>query len=175
MNDAAKRLDSGRAWDDFCEQVRRAGHLIERFGDEVDALDRAEWYRFMTRLLRNGFERFVETCEPERPRLRDAPWRQGINFQSPDQEPSSATKTIWPGSVSAYGMPEGVTSMPRGTRTETLPEVPWFKPSAFILRQAAMIARRSRISVSPAIRQPRRDRGTARRSPRGRRRRCPSR
>jgi hypothetical protein len=86
MNDAAKRLDSGRAWDDFCEQVRRAGHLIERFGDEVDALDRAEWYRFMTRLLRNGFERFVENCEPERPRLRDAPWRQGINFQSPDQD-----------------------------------------------------------------------------------------
>jgi hypothetical protein len=66
--------------------VRRAGHLIERFGDEVDALDRAEWYRFMTRLMRNGFERYVENCEPERPRLRDAPWRQGINFQSPDQD-----------------------------------------------------------------------------------------
>ena len=40
----------------------------------------------MTRLIRNGFERFMENCEPERPRLRDAPWRQGINFQSPDQD-----------------------------------------------------------------------------------------
>ena len=86
MNDAARRLATGRAWDDFCEQVRRAGHLIERFGDEVEALDRAEWYRFMTRLMRNGFERYMENCEPERPRLRDAPWRQGINFQSPDQD-----------------------------------------------------------------------------------------
>jgi hypothetical protein len=83
---AAGRLLSGRAWDDFCEQVRRAGHMVERFGDTADELDRAEWYRFVTRLMRNAFERFAENCEPERPRLRDAPWRQGINFQSPDQD-----------------------------------------------------------------------------------------
>ena len=31
-------------------------------------------------------ERFIENSEPERPRLRDTPWRQGINFQSPDQD-----------------------------------------------------------------------------------------
>jgi hypothetical protein len=83
---AAERLLSGRAWDDYCEAIRRAGHLVERFGDEPSALDKAEWYRFMTRLARNGFERFVENCEPDRPRLRDAPWRQSINFQSPDQD-----------------------------------------------------------------------------------------
>ena len=82
----AERLLSGRAWDDYCEQVRRAGGLVDRFGDDIDDLDRAEWYRFVTRLMRNGFERFVENCEPDRPRLRDTPWRQGINFQSPDQD-----------------------------------------------------------------------------------------
>jgi hypothetical protein len=87
MQDAAsERLLSGRAWDDFCETMRVAGHMVERFGAEPTDLDRAEWYRFMTRLARNGFERFVENCEPDRPRLRDAPWRQGINFQSPDQD-----------------------------------------------------------------------------------------
>ncbi len=87
MNDkAAGRLLTGRAWDDFCEQVRLAGHMVERFGDTANDLDRAEWYRFVTRLMRNGFERFMENSEPERPRLRDAPWRQGINFQSPDQD-----------------------------------------------------------------------------------------
>ena len=83
---ASERLLSGRAWDDFCEQVRLAGHRVDRFGDTANELDRAEWYRFVTRLMRNGFERFMENCEPERPRLRDAPWRQGINFQSPDQD-----------------------------------------------------------------------------------------
>ncbi len=83
---AQQRLVSGRAWDDFCETVRQAGHVVDQFGDDISDLDRAEWYRFLTRLLRNGFERFMENCEPERPRLRDAPWRQGINFQSPDQD-----------------------------------------------------------------------------------------
>ncbi|MBS0378884.1 MAG: DUF1214 domain-containing protein [Proteobacteria bacterium] len=83
---SAQRLLSGRAWDDYCEVLKLAGRAIERFADEPTALDRAEWYRFLTRLTRNGLERFVENCEPERPRLRDAPWRQSINFQSPDQD-----------------------------------------------------------------------------------------
>ncbi len=83
---AAERLLSGRAWHDYCETVRRAGHMVDHFGAEANALDCAEWYRFMTRLMRNGIERFMENCEPERPRLRNAPWRQSINFQSPDQD-----------------------------------------------------------------------------------------
>jgi hypothetical protein len=87
MSDAATdRVLSGRAWDDFCENLRRAGHMVDKFGDEAGPLDQAEWYRFMTRLARNAFERFMENAEPDRPRLRDAPWRQGINFQSPDQD-----------------------------------------------------------------------------------------
>jgi hypothetical protein len=82
----SERLLGGHAFDDYLDVVRLAARTVERFGDEVDALDRAEWYRFVTRLMRNGFERFVENCEPERPRLRDTPWRQAINFQSPDQD-----------------------------------------------------------------------------------------
>jgi hypothetical protein len=83
---AAQRLLTGRAFEDYLETVKLAARTVDRFGAEVDDLDRAEWYRFVTRLMRNGFERFVENCEPERPRLRDAPWRQAINFQSPDQD-----------------------------------------------------------------------------------------
>ena len=83
---AADRVLTGKAWDDFCENLRRAGHMVDKFGDEAGPLDKAEWYRFMTRLARNAFERYMENAEPDRPRLRDAPWRQGINFQSPDQD-----------------------------------------------------------------------------------------
>lgn len=83
---ARERLLSGAAWDDFCEQLKHAGRIVERFDDGIDELDRAEWYRFLARLTRNGLERFLENCEPERPRLRDVPWRQSINFQSPDQD-----------------------------------------------------------------------------------------
>jgi hypothetical protein len=80
------RLLSGAAWADFCATLAEAGTMVDRFGDEAGPLDRAEYYRFLARLTRNGLERFVENCEPERPRLRDAPWRQSINFQSPDQD-----------------------------------------------------------------------------------------
>jgi hypothetical protein len=85
-DDSAQRLLSGRAWDDFCDVIRLAGHTVDRWGDEIGELERAEWYRFMTRVVRNGCERFMENCEPYRPRLRDAPWRCSINFQSPDQD-----------------------------------------------------------------------------------------
>lgn len=85
-NDPDSRLLSGRAWDDFCEVIRLAGHTVDRWGDEIGDLERAEWYRFMTRVVRNGCERFMENCEPYRPRLRDASWRSSINFQSPDQD-----------------------------------------------------------------------------------------
>jgi hypothetical protein len=33
VSDAAKeRLLSGQTWDDFCDQLRAAGHAIERWG-----------------------------------------------------------------------------------------------------------------------------------------------
>lgn len=85
-NTATARVRSGAAWDDFCDTVRSAGHIVDEFDGSISELDRNEWYRFLTRLLRNGFERYMENCEPDRPRLRDAPWRQSINFQSPDQD-----------------------------------------------------------------------------------------
>ena len=83
---ARDRLVSGAAWDDFCDTLKVAGRVIDEFGDEPSDLERAEWYRFLSRMVRNGFERMVENCEPDRPRLRDAPWRQSINVQSPDQD-----------------------------------------------------------------------------------------
>jgi hypothetical protein len=87
MSENAKgRLLSGEAWDDFCDNLKAAGRAVEGFGDTPTDLDRAEWYRFLTRLVRNGAERFVENCEPERPRLRDAAWRGSINVQCPDQD-----------------------------------------------------------------------------------------
>src|SRR5690625_4725103 len=72
---AAERLLAGQAWDDYCDTIRLAGHQIEQLGDGLSDLDRAEWYRFLTRLMRNGLERFVENRDPGNPRFRDAPWR----------------------------------------------------------------------------------------------------
>jgi hypothetical protein len=82
---ARDRLVSGQSWDDFCETLKVAGRMLEQF-DDLSDLDRAEWYRFLTRLTRSGLERLVENAEPTRPRLRDTPWRQSINVQTVDQD-----------------------------------------------------------------------------------------
>lgn len=83
---AAQRLLSGKAWDDFCENLLRTGHMIDQLGDEVDELDRTEWYRFLTRFLRGGLERYLEAGEPRRPQFREMAWRHSINFTSPMQD-----------------------------------------------------------------------------------------
>jgi hypothetical protein len=86
QDQAAGRLLSGAAWEDFCETLKVAGRMIDQFGEQPSDLDRAEWYRFLTRLTRSGLERLVENNEPTRPRLRDMVWRQSINFQTVDQD-----------------------------------------------------------------------------------------
>ena len=85
-DEAARRALSGEAWDDFCEQLKSAGRHIEAWGDVPTDADRAEYYRYLSRLARNGLERFVENCEPASPRLRDTPFRCSINAQTPDQD-----------------------------------------------------------------------------------------
>lgn len=83
---AIERLLSGRAWDDFCDTLKVAGRHIEAVDGPLSDLDRAEWYRFMTRLARSSMERLLENAEPTRPRLRDMVWRQSINVQTVDQD-----------------------------------------------------------------------------------------
>jgi hypothetical protein len=83
---AVDRLNSGQAWEDYCDRLRQAGRIIERFGNEITPLDRAEWYRYLSRLIRNSFERFIENSEPANPRLVISSWRTSINVTSPDQD-----------------------------------------------------------------------------------------
>jgi hypothetical protein len=83
---STQRLASGRAWDDFCENLRLTGKMIDSFGDSITALDRAEWYRCLTRYARGGLERYLEAGEPMRPQFRDLAWRHTINFTSPMQD-----------------------------------------------------------------------------------------
>jgi len=83
---ARERLVSGQAWDDFCDTLKLAGRHINSVNGSLSDLDRAEWYRFVTRLTRSSMERLLENGEPTRPRLRDMVWRQSINVQTVDQD-----------------------------------------------------------------------------------------
>lgn len=58
------------AWRQYCRMLEMAGSVITREGSPTDPLDRAEGYRYLTRLVRAGLEAFVEHADPAAPELR---------------------------------------------------------------------------------------------------------
>jgi hypothetical protein len=58
---------SVRAWDEFCDALKRAGGQVLRPEAPAGALDRAEGHRYLTRLLRIGLEMHLEFADPEFP------------------------------------------------------------------------------------------------------------
>lgn len=58
---------SGQVWSDFCDQLKRAGQQILRPEAPDSALDRAEGWRYLTRLLRIGLEMHLEFADPDFP------------------------------------------------------------------------------------------------------------
>ena len=81
----AERLRSGAAWDEFCEQLKRAGSIVLARSPD-SAIDRAEGFRYLTRLTRMGFKLCLEHADPAAPRLiqyMDPTQKFGID--NPDQ------------------------------------------------------------------------------------------
>lgn len=65
-----KRIVSGKAWDDFCDQLKLAGTNLKYAGAPQDAFSQAEGIRYLTRLTRAGLEAFVEYADPAFPVLK---------------------------------------------------------------------------------------------------------
>ena len=66
-NSAERDVISGAVWDEFCDNLKRAGQQILRPEAPVTALDRAEGWRYLTRLLRIGLEMHLEFADPDFP------------------------------------------------------------------------------------------------------------
>ncbi|MES0874764.1 DUF1214 domain-containing protein [Sinimarinibacterium thermocellulolyticum] len=58
---------SGRVWEEFCDTLKRAGRQILRPEAPASELDRAEGWRYLTRLLRIGLEMHLECADPDFP------------------------------------------------------------------------------------------------------------
>ena len=67
---ALERIKTGEVWSEFCEGLRRSGELVLSEKAASTPLDRAEGYRYLTRMLRAGLESFVESNDPDFPVLR---------------------------------------------------------------------------------------------------------
>lgn len=71
MSDASAvdRLMNGRSWEEFCDTLKSAGRTILAENSPDDPLDRAEGFRYLSRLTRAALETFVECADPRAPVL----------------------------------------------------------------------------------------------------------
>lgn len=89
MGDADDALRSGRAWTDFCRSLEQAGQVILRETAPGTALDTAEGFRYLTRLLRSFLYATIENSDPDRPRWQGLD-RVKIGADNPDNVYHSA-------------------------------------------------------------------------------------
>ncbi len=68
--EATKRVMGGQSWSDFCRALERAGEVVLRDGSPRDAFDRAEGFRYLSRLTRVALESFIECADPAAPVFR---------------------------------------------------------------------------------------------------------
>lgn len=66
----AARIVSGKAWEEFCDNLKDAGASLVYPGAPRDAFSQAEGVRYLTRLTRAGLEAFVEYNDPAFPVFR---------------------------------------------------------------------------------------------------------
>jgi len=87
---------TGEVWEEFCDELKAAGGVVFAPGAPSSTFDRAEGFRYLTRLLRGGLENFLECADVRAPRLcsiangmRAAPVKLGSD--NPDNLYQSAT------------------------------------------------------------------------------------
>jgi hypothetical protein len=86
-----RRILDGRAWADFCRALERAGDVVLRDESPHDPFDRAEGYRYLSRLTRVALESFLEFADPLFPVLRrPAHETVKIGADNPDNHYQSA-------------------------------------------------------------------------------------
>ena len=69
-SDASERILDGRSWAEFCDTLKRAGEVVLRDGSPHDAFDRAEGFRYLSRLTRVALESYIEFADPRAPAFR---------------------------------------------------------------------------------------------------------
>jgi hypothetical protein len=65
-----EQILAGKAWAEFCDQLKTAGASLMYPGAPLDPLSQAEGIRYLSRLTRAGLEVFVEYGDPEFPVFR---------------------------------------------------------------------------------------------------------
>jgi len=65
-----ERIMDGTSWRELLDRLRQAGDVVLGSGAPDDPFDRAEGFRYLSRVLRAALETFVENADPRAPELR---------------------------------------------------------------------------------------------------------
>jgi hypothetical protein len=90
VTDAHDAVLSGQVWTEFCRALERAGQVVLRDTAPATPLDRAEGFRYLTRLAREMLYATVENADPDFPRLHCLDLTK-IGADNPDNVYLSAT------------------------------------------------------------------------------------
>ncbi len=90
MGDGTAEVLSGQAWTEFCRALEKAGEVVLRDHAPSTPLDRAEGYRYLTRLVREMLYATVENADPDFPRLHELD-RVKLGADNPDNVYLSAS------------------------------------------------------------------------------------
>ncbi|MBW2273154.1 MAG: DUF1214 domain-containing protein [Deltaproteobacteria bacterium] len=69
-NAPEQRILDGSSWREFCRALERAGDVILRDASPMDPFDRAEGFRYLSRLTRVALESYIEFADPLAPAFR---------------------------------------------------------------------------------------------------------
>jgi hypothetical protein len=90
VSDLDEAVRTGRAWSEFCRALERAGQVVLADAAPDAQLDRAEGFRYLSRLTREMLYSCVDNADPDRPRFHELDLVK-IGADNPDNVYLSAT------------------------------------------------------------------------------------
>jgi len=69
-DESTRRILDGTSWEEFCDTLKAAGAVVLDESSPDNAFDRAEGFRYLSRLARAALETFVEDGDPRAPVLQ---------------------------------------------------------------------------------------------------------
>ena len=80
-----KQLSASQIWANHCDTIKATGMEILSSADGLDDVNQAEGLRYLTRLLRGSYEKFIEFSEPLDPHMfKMSDERSGYGGDNPD-------------------------------------------------------------------------------------------
>ncbi len=90
-DEAVRKVESGEAWNEFCDLLKQAGEVLRRPDLAADTFEIAEGHRYLGRLLRAGLMSFGERGGARFPVFRAMPDGVKMGLDNPDNYYLSAS------------------------------------------------------------------------------------